>query len=93
MMFYSFRNLVIAYIILIAVVLSVLLLALSNFLSQEKHLSSVNISRESLQKLELASANFNEFVSGLNTYINTSGKQNLSFYTRGSEKLKNDSFH
>ena len=91
MMFYSFRNLVIAYVILIAVVLSVLLLALSNFLSQEKHLSSVNISRESLQKLELTSANFNEFVIGLNTYINTGGEHNLSFYTRGLEKLKNDS--
>lgn len=91
MIFYSFRSLVIAYVILIAVVLSVLLLTLSNFLSQEKHLRNVNISRVSLQKLEPASANFNEFVSGLNSYINARGEQNLNFYTRGLEKLKKDS--
>ena len=91
MIFYSFRSLVIAYAILIAVVLLVLLATFFNFQSHEKQLAEIRISREALKKLEPAISNVKEFEFELNNYINSGGEQNLNFFAKGIVKLKKDS--
>jgi PAS domain S-box-containing protein len=91
MPFYSFRNLVAGFAITITIVLLILLYTFSTHLSEEKELGNIQISREALQKLEPALVNMQEFEYGLNSFVNSGGEQQSSFYTAGSVKLQNDS--
>lgn len=91
MIFYSFRNLIIAYVLLIAIVLLVLLYTFSNLRSQVKQLDSIQASREVLQKVGPFVEHLDEFVLGLNNYTYSVGERNENFYTTGLIKLRNDS--
>jgi PAS domain S-box-containing protein len=91
MVFYSLRNLIIAYAITGSVILLTLLYAFNTFRSEEHELLKIQQSREALQTLESSLVNLQEFESGLNGFVNSPGEQQPDFYNHEVSMLQYDS--
>ncbi|MES1217124.1 MAG: PAS domain S-box protein [Bacteroidota bacterium] len=94
MPFYSHRKLLIRYSIAIGLVLLVLLYTLSVHRSQEKQLGIVQITRETMQKLEPAIIHLQQFERDLNNFILSNEEKNQpDFFSSGITNLRKDSLN
>lgn len=91
MVFYSLRNLIIAYAITGSVVLLTLLYTFNTFRSEERELLKIQQTRGALQALEPALVNLQEFESGLSSFVNSPGEQQPNFYNHAASSLQHDS--
>jgi len=90
-MTYTFRNLITAFAIVVAVVLLILINTFYTFDLQEREIKKVRIAREVLLKLEPSQIHVHDFEDSLIFFFSVEKYQNTNFYKDALVNFNNDS--